>query len=94
MGGDGAFLAGEAAGLISPSSLEGIHSALESGEILSRVLEWDAKAPNRAYERQTAHLRCRLGLKNLKCPFMYQPALRRLVMESGIGSIFVRGNRD
>ena len=32
MGGDGAFLAGEAAGLISPSSLEGIHSALESGE--------------------------------------------------------------
>lgn len=81
---DGAFLIGEAAGFISPSSLEGISGAIGSGLALARALNEDR--PGR-YEKLAAPLRRKLCLKLLKCPAMYQPALRAAVMASGISSI-------
>lgn len=86
-GRQGAYLVGEAAGFISPSSLEGISSAILSAEALSRSL--DACDPARAYRRATRRLRAKLLLKNFKCPFMYAPALRRLVMRSGLTALRV-----
>ena len=90
-GGGGAFLLGEAAGLISPSSLEGISSALISGQALAKSLS--APDPLRTYRALTAKLRWKLLLKNLKCPFMYQPFLRDLVLRSGLTSIDVEEER-
>ena len=87
-GADGAFLIGEAAGFISPSSLEGISYAMESADMLSSALL--SHNPASEYRRKTLKLRIKLGLKVLKCPFMYHPFLRRLVMKSGIQSIKVK----
>lgn len=88
-GEDNAFLVGEAAGLISPSSLEGISFALSSGFALSQVLNRQEADANRQYRRSLAPMRGRLQLKNLKSPFLYAPPLRRLVMQSGLSAIEV-----
>ena len=85
-GGGGGFLIGEAAGFISPTSLEGISYALESGWLLARALGGSGD-PNRAYRAATRGIRLRLLAKRMKHPFMYAPALRRLVMQSGLSSI-------
>ena len=87
-GADGIYLIGEAAGFISPSSLEGISSAFCSANALAEAFA-SGKNVLREYERGTLSLRLRLSSKNLKCPFMYAPALRRLVLASGIASIDV-----
>jgi len=91
MGGSGAYLVGEAAGLISPSSLEGISSAMNSARALSESLS--AAAPLKTYRRKTALLRWKLLAKNLKCPFMYHPLLRKWVLKSGLTSIAVDGRK-
>lgn len=88
IGNNNAFLIGEAAGFISPSSLEGISYAMESADMLSAALSSSNPAAN--YRRKTLKLRLKLGIKVLKCPFMYNPFLRRLVMKSGIQSIKVK----
>lgn len=88
-GADGVFLLGEAAGFISPSSLEGISSALISATLLAGVLKAPGANPNAAYARATRGLRRKLWGKLLKCPFMYQPVLRKAVMQSGVQSIDV-----
>ena len=88
IGGGNAFLIGEAAGFISPSSLEGISYAMESADMLSSAL--GTSAPAAKYRIKTLKLRLKLGLKVLKCPFMYHPFLRKLVMKSGIQSIKVK----
>jgi len=82
-----AFLIGEAAGFISPSSLEGISWAINSAKILSKAI--DTPYPNKNYHRMTRSIRAKLLLKLLKCPFMYHPLLRRIVMLSGLQSIDV-----
>lgn len=86
-GGDGAFFVGEAAGFISPSSLEGISYAIDSAYILSRCLNAPARDPNRAYRVGTRKIRMKLFLKYAKHPFMYQSFLRKMVLKSGISSI-------
>ncbi|MBP1559876.1 MAG: FAD-binding protein [Oscillospiraceae bacterium] len=86
-GKDGAFLIGEAAGLISPSSLEGISFAVNSARILADILNRGAKKPCRAYSVRILPMRVKIFAKLLKCPFMYCPFLRRMVMKSGINSI-------
>ena len=83
----GVFLIGEAAGFISPSSLEGISSAIYSAKDLSAVLNSGYGDLNRRYFLKTRHIRIKLLLKILKCRFMYQPFLRKLVMKSGIRAI-------
>lgn len=84
-GGDGIMLLGEAGGFISPSSLEGISWAMRCGEYAAYSLKKDD--PIRAYMRLTAKLRFKLWLKILKCPFMYNPLLRKTVMKSGINTL-------
>ena len=81
------LLIGDAAGFISPSSLEGISSAINSGYYLSSVLNSRCNNPNKSYKAATFKLRLKVFLKLLKCPFMYYPPLRKLVMKSGIGTI-------
>ena len=85
-GENGVFLVGEAAGFVSPSSLEGISYALESARLLAEVLG-QSGSPNAAYWEKTALLRYKLHAKQLKCPFMYQPPLRAAVMASGLSSL-------
>ena len=85
-GENGVFLVGEAAGFVSPSSLEGISYALESAHALANVLGQGGN-PNAAYWQATARLRWKLHAKQLKCPPMYQPALRAAVMASGLNSL-------
>ncbi|HHV09947.1 MAG TPA: FAD-binding protein [Clostridiales bacterium] len=92
-GEDNIFLIGEAAGFISPSSLEGISSAINTGYYLSKVLNAKSSDPCKAYRRKTFRLRLKLYLKVLKSPFMYFPPLRRLVMASGVNSLkMIRSN--
>lgn len=86
-GEDGIFLLGEAAGFISPSSLEGISSAIYSARDLSRVLNHPHGDLNTRYWRSTRKIRIKLFLKLLKCPFMYHSLLRKWVMKSGLRSI-------
>lgn len=80
-GRDNAFLIGEAAGFISPSSLEGISFALNSARLLAE------KFPNQPVY---AKLKCKLFLKLLKSPFLYHPTLRKWIMKSGLQTIKVR----
>lgn len=86
-GRDGIFLLGEAAGFISPSSLEGISYAFDSAWRLSEVLNQGAKDLNAAYNAKTIPIRLKLFSKNLKNPFIYNPGLRRAIMQSGLASI-------
>jgi flavin-dependent dehydrogenase len=83
----GAFLIGEAGGFISPSSLEGISWAIETARLLAESLT--SPDPNRAYLHATRVLRLKLLGKELKSPFLYRPALRRVVMGSGLKAIKV-----
>jgi len=86
-GGDNAFLIGEAAGFISPSSLEGISYAIDSGYLLSQCLSDPSRDPNREYRKATGKIRLKLLSKYLKRPFMYHPLSRKLIMKSGLRSI-------
>lgn len=81
----GAYLIGEAAGWISPSSLEGISYALISARELARSFPL---MPN--YWR----LKLKLFGKIMKVPFLYHSKLRRLIMKSGIQSIKVSKSRQ
>lgn len=87
LGSSGAFLIGEAAGFLSPSSLEGISWAIRSAVCLANAFLAGGEDAMKAYRRETRRLRFALFLKALKCPFLYRPALRRLVMKSGLKSI-------
>ena len=89
MGKGGAFLVGEAAGLISPSSFEGISFALSSGEILARTMnEFEsADKMHRKYKKRTHKLKIKAYIRVLKRPFMYGKILRHLVMKSGLQAI-------
>ncbi|MDR1976092.1 MAG: FAD-binding protein [Campylobacteraceae bacterium] len=86
-GKDGAYLVGEAAGMISPSSLEGISYSMESAKILSGVLNKNLNKIDRKYFIRTLGIRIKLMLKILKMPFMYNTILRRLIMKSGLRTI-------
>jgi Dehydrogenases (flavoproteins) len=83
----GVFLIGEAAGFISPSSLEGISYALQSSYELSNILNKNTKNPNKSYKRIVSRIRRKLLLKNIKSPFIYYSPFRKLIMKSAIKSI-------
>ena len=88
LGDDGVILIGEAAGFISPSSFEGISYALESSEALAEAFNTkNGGAILRTYKRKCARLSCKIKIKCLKRPFMYNKILRTLVMKSGLSAI-------
>lgn len=88
-GADGAYLIGEAAGFISPSSFEGISSAILSGSMLAEAFlaESERGKTARLYRRKTGKLRRKLTLKIVKRWFMYTPFVRSLILKSGLASI-------
>ena len=97
LGKGGAFLCGEAAGLISPSSFEGISYALESSEALADAFarSWEKKLSiERAYRSAVLSLRIKIALKCIKRPFMYDSTLRRSVMTSGLMAIKMRKDKS
>lgn len=83
------FLLGEAAGFVSPSSFEGFSSAFLSGKYLADAFasSLDERQIRRTYQRKTQKLRLKLGCKILKMKVLCSPALRKLIMKSGIQSI-------
>lgn len=82
-------LVGEAAGFVSPSSAEGVSSALRSASALAAALASGVDGWAARYRAETAALRRNVLLKNLKAPILYAPALRRAILASGIGAIEV-----
>lgn len=87
-GGDGSvFLVGEAAGLISPCSCEGISYALNSAWVLGRTLR--AGQGQKAYRRGLSGLKRSIFFKSFKSPIMYGSVLRGLVFRSRLLSMKV-----
>jgi len=82
-----AALAGEAAGWISPSSAEGISFALRSARVLAASLNQSDQGFLNRYRQGCSSLRRSLLGKWLKSPGMYQPLLRRLVLQSSLASM-------
>lgn len=94
-GHDGAYLIGEAAGFVSPSSFEGISYALESSRDLADAV-CEVSGRDRiasAYRRNTRHLRLKLLMKCVKRTAMYVPVLRRAALRSGLLSLHVEKER-
>jgi len=98
-GKNGAYLVGEAAGMISPSSLEGISYAMDSAKLLAEILNGNtenAGLPDnvsiaRKYFRKSLGIRVKLFLKLFKMLFMYGRILRAIVMKSGVRAIGGKG---
>jgi len=86
-GKNGAYVIGEAAGMISPSSLEGISYSMESAKILAKIINKGMNNIGYKYFTGTLGIRIKLLLKILKRPFMYNRFLRALVMKSGLYAI-------
>jgi flavin-dependent dehydrogenase len=83
----GVALIGEAAGLISPSSAEGISYALRSARALGRALEPGLLGAVERYRREALPLRLDVLGRMVKSSAIYGPATRRLVMRTGFASI-------
>jgi flavin-dependent dehydrogenase len=82
-----AYLIGEAAGMISPSSLEGISYSMESAKILAEIINHDCNNIKSKYFINSLGIRIRLLLKIFKMPFMYNRILRKLLMKSGLKTL-------
>lgn len=78
---DRLVLIGEAAGLISPTSAEGISYALRSSFLLAKALKRGLDQVEKRYVRYCKPLRINLLFKRLKSPFMYNPKIRKWVMK-------------
>jgi flavin-dependent dehydrogenase len=86
-GKNNAYLLGEAAGMISPSSLEGISYSMESAKILAEIMNKSLKNIAQEYFFKSLGIRMRLLCKEVKKTFMYNKILRKIVMKSGIKTI-------
>lgn len=84
---EGVFLLGEAAGLISPSSLEGISFALDSARALAAAFSDRPEEVRRAYQKKLRPLKNKILLRLCKSPFLYAPFLRFAVLKSGITAL-------
>ncbi|MFQ9799506.1 MAG: hypothetical protein ACLR23_11935 [Clostridia bacterium] len=87
-GGGRVFLTGEAAGLISPCSAEGISYALNSAlALVHTFMSAEEEALQRMYYQKTSALRLSIFLKSFKSPIMYSPIPRGLVFRSRLLSM-------
>lgn len=89
-GKNGIYLIGEAAGFISPSSFEGISSAIRSGMLLGDAINEKGLSAWRCYRRRTFSMRLKLFGKCAKRFFMYTPFFRHLIMLARFRSIKLR----
>ena len=83
------FCIGEAAGLISHSSAEGISYALASAQGLAQAMLSGGSGPQilSRYGRATRGLAAGFILKQCKSAIMYNPTLRHMIMRSGMLSV-------
>ncbi len=86
---DDVALIGEAAGIISPSSSEGIGYALRTALILAEELNKDKYLGLRRYKKKAKKLAFTCIAKNFRNPFLYGMGgiVRRLVLKSGLMSL-------
>jgi len=78
---------GEAAGWVSPSSAEGISYAFRSARSLAEALHATPVGFEKRYRENIRNLRKNIALKILKAHFIFNPALRKVVMKSGLQSV-------
>lgn len=87
---DRVALIGEAAGLISPSSAEGISYALRTGAALAKSInKYDVEFEKR-YTHEISYLKWNIFLKNIKVFIMYCKFLRKLIMKSRLLSMSIK----
>lgn len=79
-------LVGEAAGLISPSSAEGISYALSSGYKLAKAIN-KGIAFEKNYKKSMRKLVLNIFIKNIKIPAMYNSHIRKMIMKSGLNNL-------
>ena len=79
-------LTGEAAGFISPSSAQGISYALKSAYCLAKASNDGLDDLQPAYRKLVSGMKRNIALKNMKCPAMYSPLLRSIILKTGIKS--------
>lgn len=86
---DDVALIGEASGMISPSSAEGIGYALRSASLLAEELNKDFYRGLRNYKRRAKKLALSCVLKNFRSPFLYGKTgiFRNIVLKSGVMAI-------
>ena len=89
LGKDNIALIGEASGLISPTSAEGISYAMLSASTLASAFLQDPKQLLNIYEKEAKHLKKNINSKMRKYPFMYNKTLRKMIFKLGIGAIEV-----
>lgn len=82
-----AILIGEAAGLISPSSAEGLSYAFVSALLASKALSDGLHDPALRYHRMTVSLRSNIKRKRIKSSIIYCAPTRRAIMTSGFFTI-------
>lgn len=88
-GKNNAFLIGESAGFISPSSYEGISYAFDSAYKLSQILNSRTGNPNKKYKSKTLKIRLKLMTKIMKAFILYNSFFRKLIMLSGFSNISI-----
>ena len=86
----GMALLGEAAGWISPSSAEGLSYAFRSALMLADALQPAPDGFEARYHENARQLRRNIFLKNLKSIVIFNPILRKMVMNTGLQSITVK----
>jgi flavin-dependent dehydrogenase len=87
-----AFL-GEAAGWISPSSAEGISYAFRSARALAEALATSPDGFEKRYRKKSRNLRRNIALKIMKSHFIFNPSLRKIVMNSGLQTVKLYGQQ-
>jgi len=87
LGKENVALIGEAASWISPSSAEGLSYSFRSAYALAKAIQQRPENIIAEYYRNTNKLRLNIKLKHLKTPFMYNGALRKMAMKSGVMSM-------
>lgn len=90
-GNNDAFLVGEAAGYISPSSMEGISYAFLTAEKLAKYLNLSIKEKNlnvlEKYIKSTRKIRVKLIAKRVKEVLMYVPCIRKIILKTGLTAL-------
>ncbi|MCK5854507.1 MAG: FAD-binding protein [Sulfurovaceae bacterium] len=82
-------LIGEASGLVSPTSAEGISYAMLSGDALGRAILEDKENFLELYKRNAKSLKKNIDSKMRKYPVMYNQMIRKMVFKLGVGAIEV-----
>lgn len=88
------LLIGEAAGLISPSSAEGLSYAFTSALYASRSLDKGLVYPAARYRKMTRALISNISNKLIKSSLMYSNPIRHLIMTSGLLTMKVENGNN